>query len=155
MLRFFGGFFCGFFSILAPFFPRISVLGKADGIFWGGSHVCSRMDGWMGWMGWSQSTHFCLSSPCIRPLTAVRVSLHALAESKTGDKGFWHQLCLLLCAFVHMYVPVCISPQCVCMCVRAFPPSTQRPSQSPLAGRERVQRSNEGVISLAGRLLHY
>lgn len=41
---------------------------------------------------------------------------------------------------------------CVSICASW---STQRPSQSPLTGREHMQRSNEGVISLAWRLLHY
>lgn len=42
---------------------------------------------------------------------------------------------------------------CVCVCVCSC--TTQRSNQSPLAGQERVQCGNEGVISLAGRLLRY
>lgn len=53
-----------------------------------------------------------------------------------------------------IYVIVC-SHVSVCVCTVHASLSTQRPSQRPLVGRERMQRSNEGVISLAGRLPHY
>ena len=100
-----------------------------------------------GWMGWSLSPHiYCLFSPCIRPVTAVCVPVRALAESKRPTGFFF----FARVAFVVM----CVCARMIPVCVRASP-STQRPSQSPLAGWERVQRSNEGVISLAGRLLHY
>lgn len=113
----------------------------------------------------SQSTHFCLFlSHQIQPIPAyiplllcmcVCMRSSEYASGHTGFKRVCDHVCILLCRCTLMYVLVCIYLYaCVCVCVCASQ-STQRPSQSPLAGRERVQRSNEGVISLAGRLLHY
>lgn len=57
-------------------------------------------------------------------------------------------LCICVIKTIYICADAC-SRVCVCSC------TTQRSNQSPLAGQERVQRGNEGVISLAGRLLRY
>lgn len=108
--------------------------------------------GWVdGWDSLSDIFVFFSLSPNVAP--SLHTSRHCCicVFACTSWSMYEGTQVLIVCVTVSVYfcVDACTSVYVsVCVCASW---SRQRPSQSPLAGRMCVQRSNEGVISLAGR----